>query len=608
MADFWHKADEGKVHERVFNHVKEIQQNQEDLDRKNRDLARFYSNRSEPGIHGNRGSYRSGWGGITENLIASVVDTATALIAKSRPKVSVLTDNGEWSQQQNAKKAEKYIAGQFDALGVYDKMSMVFRDAAIFGTGCVHSFVHDGKLKIERVLPTEIVVDEETVPTATKPIELHRVRFVSKAVLQKKFPKFKDEIENSNRGVYDLRAVNRMQSDMVLLLESWRLPKGGKGRYSMVVQNATLRDDDYSKDYFPFVFYRWSPPLTGFYGQSLAEYLLGFQVRLNELNDFIHKCQDLVAVPRIWLNAGSRVTKTQLDNEIGRIISGVGEPPTFFTPQAVGPEIYQYKEQIKVAAFEFAGISQMAAQATRPEGIEAGVALRELSDNQSQRFSIQQARYERAHIDLAKLMINQIKGMKKPPNAHFAERFVDTIDFPKIDFEKDNIVFGLQPSSILGDTPAGRLQRIVELAQYGVPIKPEVMQRLLAHPDLELEDNRSIAAIEHAEWVVEQLANEEPVFPDAFMDLPLTIERVTAAYLDYYRLGAPETVLEGMREFITQANQALEAATQPPAPLPGKPPLEGNVAEGALPGVVDITQADAAQTALSGVTNPPTTL
>lgn len=607
MAKFWHKAAKGEAHKQVFDHVRLIQQDQSDYVRKCRDLARFYSNRLEPGLHGVTNVYREGWEGVTENVIASVIDTATALIAKSRPKVSILTENAEWNLQQTARKVEQYTLGLFDSLNVYDLLSNVFRDSCIFGTGIVHAYVYDGDVKVERVLPTEIVVDELTTRGNTNPLEIHRVRFVPKDVLKGKFPEHEDEIEASGCGIYE-EWYTHVEQNMVLIIESWRLPtKAGPGRYTMTVEGATLKDEEYAKQSFPFVFYRWSPPVTGFYGQGLAEPLIGFQVRINQLNDFIRKCQDLIAVPRVFVEAANRLLKTQLNNEIGAVTTYTGQPPTFYTPQALNAEIYQYKEQLKLSAFEFAGISKMAAQATRPEGIHAGVALRELSDNQSQRFSIQQARYEKAHVELAELVLGLVRPMgKKAPKAFLAKRFVETIDWPEVDFEKHKFVFRVQPASALGDTPAGRLQRVIEMAQYGVPFPPAVITRLLAHPDIGLEDNRMTSALEHAEWVVWKLGEGEYPAPDAFMDIPLTLDRVNAAYLDFMRLEAPPEVLQNMRDWILQA----QALLQPPpmaAPSAGGMPMAGNTAEGALPGVVDPTQVDTAETLLAGLSNPPTT-
>lgn len=580
-----------EVHSVLWQHVNAVAKEQQDLHSNNREYARLYSNREEPGL-GLAG--RSRWRQsdlVTENVIQSVVDTATSLIGKSRPKIRILTDNAAWSVQRTARQVEKYVFGMFQALRVHELMSLVFRDACVFGTGVLALCERKGSLHAERALIDEIVVDENEVPHGGMPLQLARVRLVSKDALKKRFPDKAQMIEDSTATLQDYTPTWEVDPRMVVLVEAWHRGE----RYTCCVSEGCLEDSPYPEDYFPFVFYHWSPPLTGFYGQGLAEALLGFQIRINELNDFIERCQDLIAVPRVAIDAGSKMLKPHLDNEIGAIIPYVGKPPVFFTPQALNAEIYRYKEQLKQSAFEFAGISKMAAQATRPEGIEAGVALRELSDNQSQRFSVNQQRFEEAAVDVALLIIRLVKamGVKKAPKVFMHERFVETIDWPSVDVEENRFVFQVQPASIMSETPSGRLQRVIELAQYGVNLDQAELRRLLGHPDVGLADSRATSALDDAEWVVEELSKGELPMPEPFQDLPLCIDRVRAAYLDARRGGAPEEILEGFRQWVTLAERLLpKPEPQPtlgPDPMaaaqPGLP-LAAAMEAGALPSML----------------------
>jgi len=566
----WHDREavpKGTAHGHVFAHVTAVERGQRDLHDNNREYARLYSNREEPGLYlGLRARHREA-DLVTENVIQSVVDTATSLIGKSRPKIRILTDNADWSVQQTAKQVEKYLFGMFQALKVHEKMTLIFRDACIFGTGVLALCVSDGELKVERALIDEIIVDENEVPHGGMPRQLHRVRLVSRTGLKKLYPKYAEEIDKSRRDLLDgTGSYMEVDPDMVMLVESWYRGE----RYTACVSEATLEDKEYPHDWFPFVFYHWSPPLTGFYGQGLAEALLGFQIRINELNDFIQRCQDLIAVPRVAIDAGAKMLKPHLDNEIGAIIPYVGKPPVFFTPQALNAEIYRYKEQLKQAAFEFAGISKMAAQATRPEGIEAAVALRELSDNQSQRFSVNQQRFEDAAVDVAVLMIRLIKGMgHKKQRVFMAERFVETIDWPSVDVDEKRFVFQVQAASIMSETPSGRLQRVIELAQYGVQLDQAELRRLLGHPDIGLSDARATSPLDDIEWVIAELSRGNFPAPEPFQDLQLGISRVTAAYLDARRAGAPEDILEGFRQWIQLAERLIPKPEPPPTLAPG---------------------------------------
>lgn len=576
-ASFWYLQPQGQKHKQVFSHFQAVEEDQQHIKRQNLAHAHLYSNRYEPGLDISRGAFRSGYAAITENVIQSVVDTATSLIGKSRPKATVLTDGAEWSVQMLARSLDKFLWGMFQSLGVHDKMGLIFRDACIFGTGVLRLCIYRGKLLAERVLIDDILVDERTCPNGGGlPRQLAQTRYVSREKLKELFPEKAEQIDGADLGWRRSGESHFTEPDMVLVVEAWHLRP--RGRYVMAISTCTLVDEEYDKEHFPHMFYTWSPPLTGFYGQGLAEGLIGYQIRLNELNDFIRECQDKIAVPRYTAHHSSKLFPPEINNEIGAAIYWTEHEPRFVTPQAVGPEIYQYKEQIKAAAFEFAGISKMAAQATRPEGIEAAVALRELSDNQSQRFSIQQQRFEDAHLEVAKRIAElsrELVESGEAPAQWMDQRLVKEIDWSQVDFCANRFVLQVQASSILGLTPAGRLQRVTELMQYGVPVHPQTMRRLLAHPDLELEDRRATSALEDIEWTIDMLLKGVYYPPEPYQDLNLGLERVSAAYLDARRGGCDEELLDLFRQWLAQAQELIKAAAPPTPPAPLGPGLPG---------------------------------
>lgn len=607
---FWYKAPEDKVFESIFGHVAEIEKEQRDVQEKHLLHARLYSNRYEPGLGaGARGAVRSGYAAITENVIASVVDTATALIGKSRPKVTVLTDDGDWSTQQIARHLDRYLWGMFRRLRVFDKATAMFRNSCVFGTGFLYPFVDGDELKLEHVLVSEVTVDESAVPCGSSPRDWFRLRPVAKQVLIDRFPDKEAEILNSSvagaqQDHYLSHRYKGLPDDMTLLMEAWHT--GSDGRYVASVSTGDLIDEDWKHDFGPFIQFNWNDPLTGFYGQGIAELLVGFQVRLNELNDFIRKCQDRIAVPRVFMPAGGKVNKPYIDNTIGAMIPFFGnQMPRFDTPTALTNEIYGFRETIIRSAFEFAGVSKMAAQATRPEGIEAAVALRELSDNQSQRFSIQQQRFESMFLELGEriaLLSKELYKGKRPKEGEYPETDLTClIDWEKVDFDDRSFQMQAQASSMLSETPAGRLQKVIELSQYGVPIRPDEIRRLLALPDLELSDRRATSALDDVEWVIDRLQEGYYDAPEPFQDLSLGVQRVTAAYLDARRKGAPREVQENFRTWIIQASKLLAPPPAPAgAPLPA-PGVDGQLAAPQGAGLADIGSDAFTETALPGL-------
>ena len=564
---FWWEESPEDLAKCLFTHVEAIEKNQAHVHEANLWHATLYSNRNEIGLNWKSGgrTFNHDRHGVlvTENVVKSVIDTAASIIAKNKPRVRVLTSGSEWRDQRKAKKLEKVVMGEFRARGMYDLGPDVFRDAGIFGTGVTKTFNLFGKPYIERVLIDEIVVDEEACAT-TPPMEMFQVKLIDKFVLKALYPDATDAIDEAckKREWADYREIPDTQ---VVVIEAWRLPAkpGDSGVHAIVVETGVLLHEPWKSPTFPFNFYYWSKPLTGFYGQGLAEDLVGFQIRINQLNRFIQRCQDLVAVPRVFVDVSSKLLKIQLDDTIGAIIPYRGKPPTFLTPQAVGAEIYNYKEQLKASAFQFAGISQLSAQSLKPAGLESAVALREFNDIENQRFAIQAQRYEQWHLDVARQLIGVCKvcyGGRAKAKQKFSDlKTIHQIDWSQVDMEADRYELSIEPASILSLSPAARLQAVTELAQVGQLDKSEI-RYLLNHPDLEHSDSVAYADFEDIERVIQTLLDGDYETPEPFQNLEMGIRRVQMACLKAKSQGCPEDILESFRTWVSQAKRLLEMA------------------------------------------------
>jgi hypothetical protein len=52
-------------------------------------------------------------------VVRSVCDTATALIAKFRPKPTFVTDGADWDVQQMAMDLDRFMVGAYETGGLY---------------------------------------------------------------------------------------------------------------------------------------------------------------------------------------------------------------------------------------------------------------------------------------------------------------------------------------------------------------------------------------------------------------------------------------------------------------------------------------------------------
>jgi hypothetical protein len=588
---FWFERDDNSLHEKVLSVAEQIEQEQSTLREAWKRYARAYSNRDEMGLDWNMDSSRElDKSFVTENVVKSVIDTAASIIAKNRVKVRVLTNGARFNDQRRARNLEKFVYGEMKARNAWEISPLIFRDACIFGTGVLKVFEKDKKVRLERKLISDILVDERSAIDGA-PREMFERCLIDKEVLKSMFPKKVAEIELA--ATQRQWAASDIPSNQVVVVEAWRLKQGKKaGKHAICINGCTLLSEKYEEQYFPFVFFRWDGlPISGFYGLGLARDLHGIQTRINQLNVFIQRCQDLIAVPRVFVDMASKLIKVQIDNKIGAIIPYRGKPPTFFTPQALNSEIYEYKEQLKRSAFEFAGISQMSAQSLKPAGLESAVALREFNDIETNRFIIQAQRYERMYTEIGEMVI-RIARRAYSKGTNMAVKFPDKnvlkeIDWSDVDLEEDRFSLDIQPASLLSMSPSARLQAVTELAQVGQLDKAEI-RYLLNHPDLEQSNSMAYADYVDITRVEEALLNNEVVIPEPFQNLDLGLRRIQLLYLKVQNEydDVPEEILEGIRTWISQAKSLQEQATQAgapavpqdPAAAAGEAPLAGGVA------------------------------
>jgi hypothetical protein len=571
MEKFWWEEDDDKeIFEAVIAYVESLEESQRYVHELNIRNARLYSNVDLLGLDWTltqRDYSRKSLGRVTENLVQSACDTATSIVASSRARVTFQTDGAEFSVQRKARLLEKWVEGKFDETEFHKQATRCFRDSVIFGTGALKIYEHDGDIKCERVLIDELKIDEMEC-RSSDPRQLHQVKFIDKEVLKAEFPDHEQAIDDSTKEQYrqSNTPYRNIDSNTAVCVESYHLPssKGaGDGKRVICVDGATLLSEAWKKPYFPFLFYRWNEPVCGFYGQGLAEQLTGIQLRINQLNHFIQKAQDLIAVPRVFVDIASKNLKMQINNEIGAIIPYRGKPPVFHTAQAVSPEIYQYKEALWRRGFEVAGISQLSATSKKPAGLESAVALREYNDIGAQRFQYNAQEFEKLAPQAAERFIDIAKDIQKRggecKSVFHAKKLVEKICFKEAAIDDGTYRIRLEPASILSRTPAGRSQQVVEWAQAGI-VDTDEARRLLNHPDLERTADIANAAIEDIEATIEDLLDGNFDPPEPYQDLSMGMKRVQLAYLKARRDGAPEEILENMRRWIESAEYELKLA------------------------------------------------
>ncbi len=603
---FWWAAEPGKAHELLIPTVRETEDRQVEIHELNLKQAKLFSNRELMTLDWGTGTLREVQhrpaSMLTENLCASVVETLSSFIGKNRPKATIVTHDGSFEQRQQGELLDRFLYGEFLYHDVWTKLQLMFRDATVFGTGFIRIDVDplDGEIFLERVMPDEVIVDQRECVSGGEPIQMHLRRVVNRHVLRDMYPDNEAEIDLAKSAWLSYR---NPALDYLVVVESWK--RGKNGKHVVAIDGATLLEEPYTRDRFPFVKFCYREPLTGYYGQSAVEQAMPYQKRLNRLNWVIEQGQELYAVPRTFADAASQVIKQQYDNEFGRIFYYRGQPPKTEIWPGVSAEIYAERVHIREQCFADLGISQLSAGGKLPNQtrLDSSKALREVNNIEDERHAPCAQRYEKAALEVAEHLVElgpKVYGKKNGRKTVWRNGKVsEEIDWREIDLKRDRYTMVIEASSILNMTPAARSDQLDDWANKGW-ITPEEARAMYDHPDLEASMSLTTAAVKNIEWTIYLLQRGETIIPDPLQHLEFGVARVQMAYLDACRQSAPDNVLEVMRNWIELANHIINPPTdtvmpgvgtsqgvvnpeQPPMPgMPGQPPMGGPADPGAM--------------------------
>jgi hypothetical protein len=586
---YWWKVSDKDLHHEVFAHVYHLSDNQGYIEARNIKHARMYGNDDLVGL--DFYSYRRIETSVNLthtvkfNIISSCVDTIVSKITKNRPKPTFLTNGGDWEAQNKAKKLDKFCEGIFYSTKIYREAVKAFKDGCIFGTGVIKFYKENNEIKCERVIPEELKTDDSEAFYGS-PTVLHQVKYVNKDKLKQMFPDKAGFIDAAN-DVESRFALNKhaKSKSLIAVIESWHLPSGinsvtgeqaEDGKHCISISNATLFCEDYTKNYFPFIFFRWQERPVGFWGMGIAEMLTGIQLEINKILKTIQLSMHLISIPKVWIEASSKIVTAHLDNKIGGIVKYAGTKPDFSSLGSIPPELFSHLDRLEQRAYNTIGVSQLSAQSKKPEGLDSGKALREFNDIETDRFQEVGVRYENVFLDAVPIILDMAKEIYEETGKFSVKvkgkEFLETINWNEVDLEEDKYIMQVFPTSALASSPSARVQDVIDLIQAGF-ITQDDGRRLLDFPDLKSVTDIYNASEEDINRTIDKLVHDgKYMAPEPYQNLSLGIMLMQNAYLLYKAKNCPEDRLELLRQWIQDA-QAMQANMQAQAapPTPAQP-------------------------------------
>jgi len=509
----------------------------------------------------------------TFNLVQSCVDTMVSRLTQQRPAPVFLTDGSDYKERRLAKQLNNFILGEFYQTKTYDKAAIMLRDALVTGTGVLKVYeTDDQKVGVERILKTELLVDPND-SMCGDPRQIFQIKLVDRDVLMATCPTYKNIIEAAETAYPDNSSESsKTVSDQVMVVEAWHLPSSANskdGRHVMACSSGVILDEDYTKSKFPFVMLHYSPKLLGYWSQGLAEQLMGTQLEINSILHTVSRAIKLVGVPRIFVEAGSKVTKASFNNDIGSIIEFRGTKPQYEVAPVVPQEMYAQLQRLIEYGYQQCGVSAMQASAQKPAGLNSGEAIRSYDDISTDRMAYAAKQYDNVFVDLAYAITDLAKDIAERTGSYQTvypnKDGTKTIDLPNVQMIKDPFVIQVFNQSSLPKDPAGRMQKVTEMIQAGM-ITLKEGRRLLDYPDLDQVEKLANASEERIFQILDKIVEDgEYTPPDPFMDLQLANDLSVQYYNLYSSAKLEEDRCQMLRDFFSQV-QTLKQAATPPAP------------------------------------------
>lgn len=589
----WYTPPETDTEEEMKHRATHLTTTVMDLESRQREVheqflcsARLYANREvatfDWGNYEDRFTSMAPLSLLGENLVQSVVDTLVSMIGKNRVKPTPVPHNASFKMRREIKKLDRWLYGEFVRMKMFQIGKRQFRNSLVFNVGGIRMDVENNKLCPVELVPDNVIIDQAEVEKLGFPRHVYERECLPMSWVEAQYDCKLEEKE----GKTDYLNYRKVGAKHVIVVRGFRA-KGpdGPGRYVVACQDKILYEEEWDEDWLPYAFYHYNEPLSGFYWPSIAEQIIPYQIRLNEVNEVIRDAQDLMARPRVLVAEGSQVTPLDLDNAIGRILRYRGIKPEAITWQAVSAELYGERDRVVRTCMEQFGIMQLVSQGRLPQGarLDSARALNEATTISDDRQADPIQRYEEWYLAVAELMIRMMKKYKLKYASKAMVRknrvnVVQSVDWSEIDLDNDSYSLTLEPASVFSMTPAARRDTLEEWLRSG-KIDLAEYRRLESHPDLEQEMDILSAAADYTDFVCDEIEEGNYIGPTEVEDLVNGVVRVTnrylllAAYTD-----VPQEVKTNYLKWIAMARAIMEDSTEaPPAPpmQPMAPSMSG---------------------------------
>lgn len=524
----------------------------------------------------------------TWNVARSAIQTAAAQVSRNKIRIKPTTTNGDYKQKRANRKLTNFTDGLTSDIRLYEFTQQSFIDCGVMDAGGLQLYEDDDdRVRLQRVLSSECFVDPAETLLGSTPRTLYRHRYMSKDSALNRWGKRSPEVRGAilQAKTVDPLSLGDSGGNMIEVWEAWHLPAkrgGDDGLHILGIDNpgGFLFKESWTKSYFPILWLLWEKAMAGYWGRSLMEQALPSQVEINRMLSRAEKAQRLMCSPKLALQRGSKIIKTQLSNEVGGIIEYTTTPPQPMVWPALAPEFYKQLDAYIQKIYDLAGVNRNASAGQKESDLESGEALRASLDIQQARMALIEDRWERYHVDVMEVAVDMARDIAKRKDGYEVRSFdrngrgMSVADWSEIKQAEDSFALTFWPSGILPITPAGRIDTVKDLINSGL----WSVERGNAALD-ELDPESEMGLVRAAEQNIERqmegmLYDGEQSWPDESTDIKQAV-KLGAQYLNMGEVEkCPGKNIDLVRRYMDALTdlQASLAATNTTPPAPGGGP------------------------------------
>jgi len=516
------------------------------------------------------------------NVIQAMVMRQVSDLTRNKVLPWFITQDGDTSLRQKSKGMTLAVQGVLESNGMYgEDAKQVCLRGCVFDEACVHWRPDLANNRVtKRIVPHWALTSPPSETRHGAPRQFFLSILVSRDELLGDYaddPEAKELINNaqaasnSTGGDFNLDGISfdSEHADMVRVCYAWHIPStrvdtqkaeswgfarddgksrrlsreevGHDGRYMVMVGESeevggVLTDVPWPFDFIPVARFRAARRVSGDRGRGIPETLLAVQAGITELDKRLDEAIRVHGSSFIYVDRNAKVNTDHITNDTADIVEGNGPNGVQVnTPNPISPQVFQRQGELINWSFQQLGRSELSATGAKPAGVESGVALQTLLDNDQGRQSDAFSGWENFFLDCGKSIVaclrwlDRMNGNVKVKAIGGNSKSLELVDWAKVDMAEDKYHLKLWSSNYFSQSPAVNLERANFLYKLGA-IDRDMLLDSIGAPDVQSMIGDTTALGDNIDRKIDEAITQgKPITVHPFFNLSMMKRRLVLA-------------------------------------------------------------------------------